>query len=191
MEAALRALLPKIIGQTSFQIYPHSGKQALLRRLPQRLKTYRRILQPGWLILIVVDRDNEVCRDLKTQLEQIAAVAGLSTRTSNPAGPFALVNRIAVEELEAWYFGDWEAVRAAYPRVSRTIHAREGYRDPDAIVGGTWEAFERIMRASGYFAGGLPKIEAALRIAPHMDPTRNNSGSFKALRDALLSVCLA
>jgi hypothetical protein len=25
-----------------------------------------------------------------------------------------VVNRLAIEELEAWYFGDWEAVRAAY-----------------------------------------------------------------------------
>ena len=60
-------------------------------------------------------------------------------------------NRIVMEELEAWNFGDWEAVRAAYPRVSKGVPRQVGYRDPDAIAGRTWEAFERIMKRSGYF----------------------------------------
>ena len=41
------------------------------------------------------------------------------------------------------------------------------------------------MKKSGYFVSGLRKIEAATRIAPHIDPTRNASPSFQALRRAL------
>ncbi len=33
--------------------------------------------------------------------------------------------------------------------------------DPDAIPGGTWEAFERVLQRSGYFQTGLRKLEAA------------------------------
>jgi hypothetical protein len=67
--------------------------------------------------------------------------------------------------LEAWYFGDWAAVVTAYPRVSISTHNRAAYRVPDAIAGGTWEAFERITKQAGYFQTGLPKPEVAQQIA--------------------------
>jgi hypothetical protein len=38
-----------------------------------------------------------------------------------------------------------------YPRVSKSTPERAKYRDPDAIAGGTWEAFERILQNAGYF----------------------------------------
>ena len=66
-----------------------------------------------------------------------------------------LVNRVVIEELEAWYFGDWEAVRSAYPRVSPTVPNQSRYRNPDSVQGGTWEAFERILKGHGYFRTGL------------------------------------
>jgi hypothetical protein len=87
--------------------------------------------------------------------------------------------------LEAWYFGDWEAVRIAYPDVGENIPRHRNYRDPDRIPGGTWEAFERVMRRAGYFPGGLAKIEAARMIAPHIDPERNSSQSFRFFYSAL------
>ena len=72
--------------------------------------------------------------------------AWLLSRSRAGGRPWQVVNRVAVEELEAWYFGDWEAVRAAYPRVSANTPQRQGLRDPDGIAGGTWEAFERVMQ---------------------------------------------
>jgi len=95
------------------------------------------------------------------------------------------VNRMAIEELEAWFFGDWEAVRAAYPGVDENVPKKSKYRDPDAISGGTWEALERILRRAGHFQTGLRKIEAARAIAQHMNPAENRSQSFCAFRDAL------
>ena len=53
------------------------------------------------------------------------------------------------------------------------------YRDSDAILGGTWEAFERILQKSGYFAGGLRKVEAARTIGKYVDVNKNSSGSFQ------------
>jgi predicted methyltransferase MtxX (methanogen marker protein 4) len=40
MEAALRVLLPKILGNLSFQCYSHLCKDDLLKQLPQRLRGY-------------------------------------------------------------------------------------------------------------------------------------------------------
>jgi Domain of unknown function (DUF4276) len=120
-------------------------------------------------------------------LEQATLDAGLVSRSRASGGRYDVLNRIAIEELEAWYFGDWPAVRAAYPRVPSGVPRRARYRIPDAIAGGTWEAFERILQDAGYFPGGLPKIEAAQAIAPHTDPARNTSRSFQVFRDALLA----
>jgi hypothetical protein len=135
--------------------------------------------------VVVVDRDDDDCRKLKARLEKMAAQAGLTTRSSAKQGPYIVVNRLAIEELEAWYFGDWEAVSAAYPKAPKNIPAKASYPSPESIKGGTWEAFERIMQATRYFAGGLRKIEAARTIAEPMMPSRNTSRSFCALREVL------
>ena len=185
MEAALRLLLPGILGDLSFEVYPFQCKDELLQRLPERLRGYAPWLPATWRIVVIVDRDDDECSELKAKLDHIAMDARLPPRLRAPHKPYRVVNRVAIEELEAWYFGDWQAVRAAYPRTPATIPSQAKYRSPDAIAGGTWEAFERVLQRAGYFAGGLRKIEAARTIAQHMDPARNTSPSFRALRDAL------
>lgn len=92
-----------------------------------------------------------------------------------------------VEEpsMEAWYFGDWPAVQAVYPKLPDGVPKSRGLRDPDAIAGGTWEAFERVLQRHGYAKGGLTKISAARMIGQHADPARNRSPSFQALHVAL------
>lgn len=186
-EAALRVLLPKVVGDLSFEVHPHQGKADLLGQLPKRLAGYASWIPKTWRIVVVVDRDDEDCKKLKVRLDKMAAKAELVTRSAAKTA-YVVVNRIAIEELEAWYFGDWEAVRAVYPRVPQTVPARAKYRAPDAIKGGTWEAFERLLQAAGYFAGGLAKIEAARTVAGHMVPSRNTSPSFCALRDVLVEM---
>jgi len=185
MEAALRALLPSLLGNVTFEIYQHQCKDDLLRRFPDRLRGYSSWLPDDWRIIVLVDRDDDDCRDLKRRLERMATDAGLRTRTSAGRGDRQVVNRLAIEELEAWYFGDWRAVRAAYPRVPDTIPQKARFRDPDAISGGTWEAFERVLKRAGYFRNGLRKIEAARAVAKHWDPEANTSRSFQSLRDVL------
>lgn len=185
MEAALRILLPKILGELSFQIHPYQCKDELLHRLPERLRGYAKWIPEAWRIVVVVDRDDDDCKRLKARLERMAAAALLTTRSAASGGPYSLVNRIAIEELEAWYFGDWEAVLAAYPRLPSDVPAKAAFRDPDAIKGGTWEAFERILQRAKYFNGGLRKIEAARAVSEHWEPARNTSASFQAFRDVL------
>ena len=118
------------------------------------------------------------------KLNGAARDAGLRTTGSDER--WQVANRIVIEELEAWYFGDWRAVLRAFPRVSPTVPSRRGYRDPDAIVG-TWEAFERILQRHGYFRGGLRKTEAARAIAERMDPAQNRSKSFAVFHRTLLA----
>ena len=121
---------------------------------------------------------------LKNELEEVAWDAGL--RTTSRDARWQVANRIVIEELEAWYFGDWQAVQRAYPRVSPRIPNRSGYRDPDGVAG-TWEAFERILKRYGYFSNGLRKTEAARAIAEHIDPFENRSGSFSVFYRTLMA----
>jgi Domain of unknown function (DUF4276) len=191
MEAALRMLLPKVLSGLSFEVYQHQCKDELLLRLPERFRGYKRRLEVDpWFrehcrVIVLIDRDNDDCIALKRRLEDMASEAGLTTRSEAKGQPYLLANRLAIEELEAWFFGDWGAVRTAYPRASAEIAAQARYRHPDEIAGGTWEAFERVLQRAGYFRGGLRKVEAARAVATHMVPSRNTSTSFNALRNLL------
>lgn len=191
MEAFLRALLPRWQPTgCSFDIHTFQGKSDLMDKLEARLRAYASWLPVDWRLLVIVDRDDDDCKALKSRLEDTAQRAGLTTRTAAAQGAgttaWQLVNRIAIEELEAWYFGDWDGVLAAYPKVPGSVTKGRGYREPDAIAGGTWEAFERVMQRHGYFKAGLAKIEAARRIGGCLDPARSRSPSFVQFHTALV-----
>ena len=186
MERALEQLLPRMLAEADFQIIRFQCKDDLLKQLPARLRGYSNWLPATWTVLVLVDRDDDDCRALKQAMEKVAADAGLLSKTRAGHGkPFQVVNRIAIEELEAWFFGDWPAVQAAYPRVSATQASKQGFRDPDAVLGGTWEALERVLKQAGYFKTGLRKMECAKAVAQNMDPLKNSSRSFQAFVKAV------
>lgn len=187
MEAFLSLVLPRLLqGRATFSIHSHQGKPDLLNKLDGRLRGYSKWLPQMARIVVILDRDDDDCNKLKGRLELAANAAGLITRTASAGAPWRLVNRLAVEELEAWFFGEWEGVRKAYPKVAATIPQQAAYRHPDAIAGGTWESLERVLRNAGYFAGGLRKVEAATAIGEYFDPELATSPSFATLREALV-----
>ena len=188
MEMALEQLLPRMLAGADFQIIRFQCKDDLLKNLPDRLRGYSQWLPANWAILVLVDRDDDDCRVLKQAMEKMAADSRLLSKTLAGHGqPFQVANRIAVEELEAWFFGDWTAVQTAYPRVSASQVSKQGFRDPDAVLGGTWEALERVLKKAGYFKTGLRKMECAKQVAQHMEPARNASRSFQAFAGAVAS----
>ncbi|MGB8499350.1 MAG: DUF4276 family protein [Pantoea agglomerans] len=187
MEAFLRQMLSRLLGESAtFNVYPYQGKDDLLSKLQSRLQGYSSWLPENWRVVVVVDRDDADCEVLKNKMEQAASNAGLRSRNVGAAETWQVVNRIAIEELEAWYFGDWDAVRKVYPKVPATIPQKEPYRNPDNIQGGTWEAFERVLQRVGYFKTGLRKMEVARDLGKYMDPAHNCSRSFAVFRDAVL-----
>jgi len=186
-EAFLQGFLPKLLpSTTSWNLIAFQGKTDLLDKLEARLRGFRSWIPADWRIVVLLDEDREDCRALKTRMEAAARAAGFSTKSRPEAGgAFSVLNRISVEELEAWFFGDVPALVSAYPGVSPHLASRAAYRDPDAITGGTWEALERELQRAGYYGGGLPKIEVARNMAAHMDPARNTSASFRCFRAGL------
>lgn len=191
-EAALAILLPKIAPDLTFKIRTFQGKTDLLKNLPSRLRAAAKYLGPNGRLLVVVDRDDDDCLVLKRRLDTISSTAGLRGRPrGRKAEPIQVLSRIAVEELEAWFFGDTLALRRAFPGVPETLADRAPFRDPDAITGGTAERLGRVLRDAGHYPAGLAKIDAARRIANEMDPASNRSRSFNCFRQGVLELMSA
>jgi hypothetical protein len=189
-EAALFNIVPKILSRNiSFRIHPHQGKKDLLGKLLPRLRGYKNWLPEDWHIVVLVDADDEDCRILKNRLENVANNARLVTKSNLTIGSyFQVLNRLAIEELEAWFFGDIDAMRSSYPRIPWNLEKKAKYRNLDAIRGGTWEALEREFKKAGYFSSGMSKILVAREVSMHMEPERNQSKSFQVFRQGVLDL---
>lgn len=188
-EAALKNLIPRIRSDVTFAFHVFNGKPDLLKELPRRLRGYRKWIPKDYRIVVLVDEDRQDCHELKARLERAATESELVTKTdAGGTRRFQVVNRIAIEELEAWFFGDTAAIIATYPRVSMKELCKPKFHNPDSIAGGTAETLERLLKNSGYYSCGMSRIEVASRISAVMEPTRNCSHSFQMFRDGVLAL---
>ncbi len=191
----LEALLPKLLGEQgqphTWRLHAYKGigripqnlgtvadpaKRILLDRLPRLLQGYGRT--PGIdAVVVVVDSDKQNCVDFLAELKALAAPA-----------PQTLF-RLAIEEVEAWYLGDRQAVLSAYPRAKKAV--LDSYVQDSAC--GTWEKLADALysggsaafRKAGGRSPGQVKYEWAEKIGPLLAPERNLSPSFGKLRDGL------
>ncbi|WP_330175358.1 DUF4276 family protein [Streptomyces sp. NBC_01498] len=182
-DEALKPVLARIFTDDTVRVKVRrfQGKHDLLKKLPDRLNGYAAARRRGEdiRVVVLVDQDNDDCTDLKRKLDSMAAQAGLTTRAKRPgtAGAFHVLNRIAIRELESWYFGDWPAVQAAFPKVTQDV-PRNYKHNPDSVSGKCSDAFEKILRAHGIRMPSKP--EWGRRIGPKLSLTDNRSPSFHA-----------
>jgi hypothetical protein len=155
------------------------SRRILLDRLPLILRGYGKT--PGIdAVVVVLDADRRNCVDFLAELKALAI-------TCNPA-PDTLF-RIAIEEMEAWYFGDRQALTTAYPKAKTDILNRYAQDNvcntwewlADAIYPGGSAAIQK----AGWPLPGQVKCEWAEKIGPLLDPDCNVSPSFGKLRDGL------
>ena len=144
----LEKLLPQIIpSSVTFQCIPHQGMSDLQRSIPIKLNNW---LTPNSYFVILHDQDSHDCLTLKNQLQQLCAQAKQHTP----------LIRIVCQELEAWYFGDLDAVGIAFPRFNANRYVNKArYRHPDSIVKPSKE-LKRIVE-------GFRKGQAAKTIPKH------------------------
>jgi Domain of unknown function (DUF4276) len=157
MESVLKKL-----GMTSsaFRVIPHQGNGELKRKLHKSLRAWR---DAETRFLIMRDNDGGDCRDRKAELLKIISHEGKLAQARV---------RIVCQELEAWYLGDEEALRAAdfigqKGRASPSVMKR----DPDSV--------EKPSKHVGRMRPDHKKIMAAQKIAPFLNPVRNRSKSFQ------------
>lgn len=182
---ALDNLLPKlVVNEHTYRIITYQGKNDMLKKLPAVLKGYSRFVPNDWVIIVLMDLDKDKCNDLKKRLNQFATDANLKIKNSfSQTSAFQVLNRIAIEELEAWFLGDPEAIRKAFPRVGHFDNQAK-YRIPDSIVD-PCETLERILKKASYYSSGLRKVEVADKISKFMQPLNNKSKSFAIFWDGV------
>ena len=192
---AMNILVPKMIGSNiTVRIHHYRGighipkglkpkdnasKRKLLGQLPRLLQGLGKV--PACkAVVIICDLDN---KDKQQFLSELNGV--LDACNPKPNAVFCL----AIEEFEAWYLGDLNAVRKAYPRAKSNV--LNGYEN-DSICG-TWEVLanavyaggSKALNKKGRQAVGEQKSIWAEAISPHMNVEQNASPSFVDMRSQL------
>lgn len=155
----LKALLPKILPSgVTFLCIPHQGKGDLQTSIPLKLKAWR---APNTFFVILHDQDNHDCAALKNELQSLCADSNHKP-----------LIRIVCRELEAWYFGDFNAIQQAFPQFNASQYRnKRKYRNPDEIIKPSNELKKIVKEFS--------KSRAAREVPQYMSIGNNTSVSFK------------
>jgi hypothetical protein len=170
IKVLLEALLPRLFPALEIFCIAHEGKSDLEKSLPRKLKAWKN--RPDDRFVVIRDSDGKDCKALKAALAAMCAEAGRDD---------TLV-RIVCQELEAWYFGDLDALASVLGEPSlRNLSAKAAYRNPDAIAKPSRELIK--------LCPAFQKIDGARRIADRLSYTRNRSASFRALVEGIARIC--
>jgi hypothetical protein len=196
----MEILLPKLLGDAAtYRIRSYKGighipknlqsnndvgKRLLLNQLPRLLRGYGKVPHIEYVI-IICDLDNRNKKQFLTELKGV-----LDACNPKPNTRFCL----AIEEFEAWYLGDFNAIRKAYPKARNSILNK--YVNDD--ICDTWELLadavykggSRALTKEGWQAVGKQKSIWAQKISPHMNVEDNDSPSFQFLRTKIRQ-CIA
>ena len=164
MQTLLDELLPRLLPGVSFLCIPHEGKQDLEQSLPRKLRAWK---EPGVYFIVIRDNDGGDCYTLKQELVKLCK----GSRDD-------VMVRIVCQELEAWYFGEPEAMAEAFGNARlRGIGDKARYRDPDAIVKPSKEIVKLIPE--------FQKISGARRMAAFLSRKGNRSRSYQVLMEGI------
>ena len=159
MRILLEGLLPRLFPGLLFQCVPHAGKQDLEKSIPRKLKAWR---EPGVRFVVIRDQDSADCHQVKTNLVQLYQSTGRRD----------VLVRVACRELEAWYIGEPQALKQAFPATRPSALRELGksrYQNPDTVV-----------RPSDIIAELVPEFQkrsGARRMAAFLS-RENSSNSF-------------
>ncbi|MCG8642396.1 MAG: DUF4276 family protein [Desulfobacterales bacterium] len=202
-EIALNILIQKIISvKNTYTIHSYKGigrlpkglkpgsdpqKRILLDQLPKLIRGYGKTFQ-GYhdysaVVIIVLDLDDKDLNSFETELNEV-----VNTCNPKPETYFCF----AIEEGEAWFLGDMNAIKMAYPNAKDSV--LNTYEN-DSICG-TWEKLADAifpggsisLKKQGWMKIGKTKSEWAERITPSLDIENNQSPSFHYFKNKLLEL---
>lgn len=199
----LKRLIPKILSaEHSYLIHGYKGvggkipagckndpkvakNRILLDNLPRLLSGYGKTFHSAGkdyqgAVIVICDLDRRDKNSFEAELNNL-----LQKCTHKPNTKFCL----AIEEGEAWFLGDQDAIFKAYPHYKRNIVQKY---EQDSICG-TWETLadalypggHSALSNKGYQAVGKEKEEWAKRITPCMNVDNNKSPSFCHFRNTV------
>ena len=169
-----------------FQVHPHGGKgklphnpngrpdptdRTLFGQLPAKLRGFS-VKGADVCIVVLVDQDDDNCIQLLADLQKM--LAKLKKK------PVNVLFRIAMEEIEAWFLADQQAIANAYPNASFN-HVPGG--DPDLID----DPSDILAGCLGIAlpCTGQMKAEWAENISPHLDLDQPKSTSLAKFVDGV------
>ncbi len=165
MKVLLDGLLPRLFPDMDFLCIPHEGKKDLEKSIPRKLRAWRGMTTR---FVVVQDNDGSDCRRLKSKLADLCSDSGRSDT----------MIRIAVQELEAWYFGDTEALSRAFKNDKlKNLNKKARYRNPDTIP----KPSDAIARLVPEFQ----KVSGARRLAEFLSRKNNRSTSYNVFLTGL------
>lgn len=159
-EEMLKGLLPRLLPeQFHFRCVPFEGKQDMEKQLKGKLRGRR---TPNTYFVVLRDKDNGDCRQIKHNLEKIC-------KTANR--PDVLI-RIACHELESWYLGDLKAVEEGLGIHGLSTKQNQGkFRNPDNLANPA-QVFK------GLTNNVYQKMSGSRSIGPRLSLENNRSHSF-------------
>ena len=128
------------------------SRRILLDQLPRVLRGY--VQTPGIdAVVVVLDSDNRDCFNFLSELKSLAASCSAS---------HLVMFRLAIEETEAWYLGDRNALLKAYPR-ART-RALDHYVQDSVCEPGNWsrKPFIRVAHAPSDRLAGRCRVRSSM-----------------------------
>ena len=191
----LNILMPKIISENdTFKVIGYKGigrlpknltsnsdvkTRILLEQLPRLLKGYGKTFS-GYnstykaTVIVICDLDDKCLKTFRGELFNI-----LNLCNPKPETRFCF----AIEEGEAWFLGDINAIELAYPEIKKSV--LNNYEN-DSICG-TWELLADAIYSGGsqalskqeWYIIGAEKSAWAKNISLHMDVENNSSPSFR------------
>lgn len=176
LESWLKQYLPG--DDIGFKIFEFRGKDDMKGKISKRIRAYRSEGDFIYKHFVVIDRDREDCTELNEQLIKICASEGFEVR--NCGSSWQVATSIVIEELEAWYFGDWDAVTACYSRVSSTIPKKSRFRKSDQIEKPSRELLK--IFNSSHIKEKFLKTRIAENVGRNYNADRSTSPSFKHFR---------
>ena len=167
-EIVVLDLAKRFIPHAAVSVIPHSGKTDLKNSFPKKIGAWVHPRDAKFIILH--DNDGANCKKLKSRL--MSYVPG---EKKNRCWV-----RIVVQELESWYLGDLYALSKAGLMTDGQVNAlvrKSKFREPDRL-GNAKQEFMKLHDLVG-------QRLLARQIAPHLDPQRSSSPSFKLFVETL------
>ena len=168
MKELVDGVLPRVLpaGQ-ELTVLVHEGRTDLERSIPRKLRAWH---GPASFV-VLRDQDGAECHAVKAKLVSLCAGAGRAE---------CLV-RVVCNHLESWILGDLQAVEVAFgvDGLAR-LQKKRKFRNPDRMTNAAQELRKLVP--------GYRKIAGARAVAPHLDPSRNRSHSFRVFVDGVRRV---
>ncbi|NBK26214.1 MAG: hypothetical protein EOM68_29885, partial [Spirochaetia bacterium] len=136
-----------------------------VHNLPRLLQGYGKKHDPQLTVVVVCDLDTRCLKQFRQELDRV-----LRQCAPRPGARFC----IAVEEMEAWFLGNNEAVLKAYPKAKTAV--LKTYRNDD--ICGTWERLADAVYPDGAKALKKKGVNAVLVVTGHGAYIRTGAWDF-------------